>query len=83
MNLDYGANNKFQSGHVPLIIDTYRKRDCCALIVERLRRCQAVCALRSQRIMGGVQNLIICIKMAWSEHLTESDCGDEYSLNAL
>ena len=33
---------------------------------------QAVCALRSLSIMGGIQNLIICVKMAWSEHL---DCG--------
>ena len=33
---------------------------------------QAVCALRSRSIMGGIQNLIICVKMAWSEHL---DCG--------
>ena len=33
---------------------------------------QAACALRSLSIMGGVQNLIICVKMAWSEHL---DCG--------
>ena len=30
---------------------------------------QAVCALRSLSIMGGIQNLIICVKMAWSEHL--------------
>ena len=33
--------------------------------------------------MGGIQNLIICVKMAWSEHLAGSDCGDEYSLNTL
>ena len=33
---------------------------------------QAVCALRSLSIIGGIQNLIICVKMAWSEHL---DCG--------
>ena len=33
---------------------------------------QAVCALRSLSIMGGIQNLIICVKMACSEHL---DCG--------
>ena len=33
---------------------------------------QAVCALRSLSIMGRIQNLIICVKMAWSEHL---DCG--------
>ena len=33
---------------------------------------QAVCALRSLSIMGGVQNLITCVKMACSEHL---DCG--------
>ena len=33
---------------------------------------QAVCALRSLSIMGSIQNLIICVKMAWSEHL---DCG--------
>ena len=33
---------------------------------------QAVCALRSLSIMGGIQNLIICLKLAWSEHL---DCG--------
>ena len=31
-----------------------------------------VCALRSLSIMGGIQNLIICVKMAWREHL---DCG--------
>ena len=30
---------------------------------------QAVCALRSLSITGGIQNLIICVKMAWSEHL--------------
>ena len=33
---------------------------------------QVVCVLRSLSIMGGIQNLIICVKMAWSEHL---DCG--------
>ena len=33
---------------------------------------QAVCALRSLSIMGGIQNLIICVKMTLSEHL---DCG--------
>ena len=33
---------------------------------------QAVCALRSLSIMGDIQNLIVCVKMAWSEHL---DCG--------
>ena len=33
---------------------------------------QAVCALRSLSIMGDIQNLIICVKMAWSERL---DCG--------
>ena len=33
---------------------------------------QVVCALRSLSIMGGIQNLIICVKMAWSEYL---DCG--------
>ena len=33
---------------------------------------QVVCALRSLSIMGGIQNLIICVKMACSEHL---DCG--------
>ena len=33
--------------------------------------------------MDGIQNLIICVKMARSEHLTGSDCGDEYSLNTL
>ena len=33
---------------------------------------QVVCALRSLSIMGGIQNLIICVKMAWSEHL---GCG--------
>ena len=32
-------------------------------------------------IMGAIQNLIVCVKMAWSEHLAGSDCGDEYSLN--
>ena len=30
-----------------------------------------VCALRSLSIIG-IQNLIICVKMAWREHL---DCG--------
>ena len=34
-------------------------------------------------IMGAIQNLIACVKMAWSEHLAGSDCGDEYSLNTL
>ena len=29
---------------------------------------QAVCALRSLSITGGIQNLIICVKKAWSEH---------------
>ena len=33
---------------------------------------QVVCALRSLSIMGGIQNQIICVKMACSEHL---DCG--------
>ena len=33
---------------------------------------QVGCALRSPSIMGGIQNLIICVKMAWGEHL---DCG--------
>ena len=33
--------------------------------------------------MGDIQNLIICVKMARSEHLSGSDCGDEYSLNTL
>ena len=28
-----------------------------------------VCALQSLSIMGGIQNLIICVKIAWSEHL--------------
>ena len=32
---------------------------------------QEVCPLRSLSIMGGIQNLIICVKMAFSEHL---DC---------
>ena len=32
-------------------------------------RHQALCALRSLSIMGGIQNLIISLKMAWSEHL--------------
>ena len=31
-------------------------------------RGHAVCTLRSLSIMGGIQNLIICDKMAWSEH---------------
>ena len=44
---------------------------------------QAVCALVSLSIMGGIQYLIICVKMARSEHLAGSDCGDEYSLNTL
>ena len=44
---------------------------------------QAVCALGSLSIMGGIQNLIICVKMARSERLAGSDCGDEYSLNTL
>ena len=30
---------------------------------------QVVCALRSLSIMGGIQNLISCVKMAWSEDL--------------
>ena len=38
-------------------------------------------ALGSQSIMAGIQNLIIYVKMAKSEHLAGSDCGDEYSLN--
>ena len=33
--------------------------------------------------MGAIQNLIVCVKMAWSQHLAGSDCGDEYSLNTL
>ena len=40
--------------------------------MSRSRESQAVCALRSLSIMGGIQNLIICVKMAWSERL---DCG--------
>ena len=39
---------------------------------------QVVCALRSLSIMGGIQNLIICVKMAWSEHL---DCGVNIRVN--
>ena len=31
-----------------------------------------MCALRSLSIMGGIQNLIICVKTALSKHL---DCG--------
>ena len=42
---------------------------------------QAVCALRSLSIMGGIQNLIICVKMAWSEHLDR--LRSEYSLITL
>ena len=30
--------------------------------------------------MGGIQNLISCVKMARREHLAGSNCGDEYSL---
>ena len=41
---------------------------------------QVVCALRSLRIMGRIQNLIICVKMAWSEHL---DCGVNIRLITL
>ena len=44
---------------------------------------QAVCALGSLIIMGGIKNLIICVKMARSEHLAGGDCGDKYSLNTL
>ena len=44
---------------------------------------QVVCALRSLSIMGGIQNLIICVKMARSADLTGSDYGEEYSLNTL
>ena len=44
---------------------------------------QAVCALVSLSIMGGTQYLIICVKLARSEHLAGSDCGDEYSINTL
>ena len=33
--------------------------------------------------MGGVHSLIICVKMARSNYLAGSDCGDEYSLNTL
>ena len=40
--------------------------------LKNMGAAQAVCALRSLSIMGGIQNLIICVKMAWSEHL---DCG--------
>ena len=40
--------------------------------INRMLITQVVCALRSLSIMGGIQNLIICVKMAWSEHL---DCG--------
>ena len=50
---------------------------------QRIGQKQAVCALRSLSIMGGIPNLTICVKMARSEHLVASDCGDEYSLNML
>ena len=33
--------------------------------------------------MGGIPSLVICVKMARSEHLAGSDCGEEYSLNTL
>ena len=56
---------------------------CDVARVTRMPRTQAVCALGSQSIMGDIQNLIICVKMARSEHLAGSDCGDEYSLNTL
>ena len=42
---------------------------------------QVVCALGSLSFVGGIQNLIICVKMARSERLAESDYGDEFSLN--
>ena len=37
--------------------------------INRMLITQVVCALRSQSIMGGIQTLIICVRMAWSEHL--------------
>ena len=40
----------------------------CGVILAH-GKSQAVCALRSLSIMGGIQNLIICVKMARSEHL--------------
>ena len=43
-------------------------------------RPQVVCTLRSVSIMGGIHNLIICVKMAWSEHL---DCGVNIRLITL
>ena len=52
-----------------------RERHCMnqrSLSSMRYLMLQAVCALRSLSIMGGIQNLIICLKMAWSEH---HDCG--------
>ena len=39
-----------------------------------------MCALGSLSIIGGFQDLIICVKMAWSEHLVGSDCGDKYAV---
>ena len=50
---------------------------------QRIGQKQAVCALRSPSIMGGIPNLTICGKMARSEHLAVSYHGDEYSLNTL
>ena len=47
-----------------------------------LMRTQVVCAQGSLSIQEGVQNLIICVKTAWSEHLW-NDCGNEYSLVTL
>ena len=34
-----------------------------------------MCALGSLSIIGGIQNLISCVKMARSEHLAGSDCA--------
>ena len=56
---------------------------CDVASFTRKPRTLAVCPLGSQSIMGDIQNLIICVKMARSEHLAGSDCGDEYSLNTL
>ena len=52
----------------------------CAHYFQATQAIFMMVSLGSLSIMDGVQNLIICVKMAWGEHLPRSD---EYSLNML
>ena len=64
------VHGSFTSEYVYAVLCYFSQANVFALFIYGTF--QAVCALRSLSIMGGIQNLIICVKMAWSEHL---DCG--------